>query len=102
MERSIAELGPWFYPFDFGGGLRAPSRIPEAVAEIFGTRLEMVNRVADAHFGARLREISCLDIGCHEGFYSIEMARKGVRRVRGIDVREDNLRRARFVADFGV
>ncbi|HWP83567.1 MAG TPA: methyltransferase domain-containing protein, partial [Terriglobia bacterium] len=99
MERRIEELKPWFYPFDFGDGLKAPTKIPPEVEGIFETRLEMAARVAEAHFGPRLPRIACLDIGCHEGFYSFAMARKGVGRVVGVDVRESNLRRARFVAE---
>jgi len=57
-----------------------------------------LNRVVDAHFGDRLGQIRCIDVGCHEGFYSAAMARKGVREVRGVDVRASNLEKARFVA----
>lgn len=99
IQAKIAELAPWFYPFDFGGGLRAPSSIPPEVSGIFDTRLEMVSRVVDAHFGVRLPGIACLDIGCHEGFYSLALAKQGAGRVVGVDVREDNLRKARFVAE---
>ena len=99
IEQGLARLAPWFYPFDFGNGLQAPSKIPAEVSAIFETRLEMVHRAVDAHFGARLPQITCLDVGCHEGFYSMAMARKGAGRVVGMDVRESNLRKARFVAE---
>jgi ubiquinone/menaquinone biosynthesis C-methylase UbiE len=99
IERKVAELGPWFYPFDFGDGVKAPTKIPPEVEGIFETRREMVERAVEAHFGERLPQIACLDIGCHEGFYSIAMARMGVGRVVGVDVRESNLRRGRFVAE---
>ncbi len=98
IEKNIADLGPWFYEFDFGGGIKTQSAIPAAVTQIFDTRLQMVNTVVDRHFGNRLPDISCIDVGCHEGFYSIATAKKGVRRITGVDVREDNLRRARFAA----
>jgi ubiquinone/menaquinone biosynthesis C-methylase UbiE len=99
MQKRIAELAPWFYPFNFGNGITAPTKIPPEVEGIFKTRLEMVQQVVDAHFGSRLPEIACADIGCHEGFYTIAMAKKGIARLVGIDVRESNLRRARFVAE---
>jgi len=103
MAARIAELAPWFYPFDLGHGLRTESAIPPEVTGIFETRLEMVNQVVERRFGPRLPEITCLDVGCHEGFYTAAMARKGMRRVVGMDVREMNLRKARFVADaFGL
>jgi ubiquinone/menaquinone biosynthesis C-methylase UbiE len=99
IQENIERLGPWFYPFELGNGLRTTSAIPEQVTGIFQTRIEMVSRVVDGHFGSRLPDISCMDIGCHEGFYTIAMARKGVRRLVGLDVRESNLRKARFVAE---
>jgi len=99
VQAKITELGPWFYEFDFGNGLRTSSAIPAAVTQIFQTRLEMVNSAIERHFGPRLPEISCIDVGCHEGFYSVAMAKKGIPSVTGVDVREANLRRARFVAD---
>jgi len=99
IREGIASHGPWFYRFEFEGGLETTSALPASVVDIFETRRRMVDSVVDRHFGARLAQIECLDIGCHEGFYSLAMARKGVRRVVGIDAREENLSRARFVAD---
>jgi ubiquinone/menaquinone biosynthesis C-methylase UbiE len=99
MVTRITELGPWFYPFDLGHGVRTESAIPASVAGIFETRLAMVNQVVERHFGPRLAESSCLDLGCHEGFYTVAMARRGMRRVVGMDVREINLRKARFVSE---
>ena len=99
IQQEIERLGPWFYEFDLGGGRRTTSALPAEVTPIFATRLEMVSRAAEAHFGSRMRAIDCIDVGCHEGFYSLALARQGARRVLGIDVRESNLKKARFVAD---
>jgi tRNA (mo5U34)-methyltransferase len=98
IQERIAALGPWFYEFDLGVHGRTASTLPPDVLPIHQTRLEMVSRVVDHYFGDRLDEIGCVDVGCHEGFYSVAMARKGVHHVRGIDVREANLVKARFVA----
>src|SRR5689334_8417811 len=99
IKRQAKELGPWFYPYDFGHGVKAESYTPPEVSGIFETRREMAERAVREYFGERLKNISCLDIGCHEGFYSFAMARLGVGRVAGLDVREENLRKARFAAD---
>ena len=97
IQHGIEELGPWFYPFEFGNGLRTTALVPPAVTEIFSTRLTMVESALDAYFGGRERGLDCLDIGCHEGFYALAMARRGMN-VTAIDAREENLSRARFVA----
>src|SRR5580692_9294649 len=78
IQHGIDELGPWFYPFEFDGGLRTTALVPPAVTEIFDTRLRMVESVVESHFGERQRGLDCLDIGCHEGFYSLAMARRGM------------------------
>lgn len=98
IQSGIDRLGPWFYPFDFGGGLRTTAIVPPAVTEIFDTRLRMVEPAVTAYFGTRLQGLECLDIGCHEGFYALAMARLGMK-VSAVDAREENLNRARFVAD---
>jgi ubiquinone/menaquinone biosynthesis C-methylase UbiE len=99
IQQGITDLGPWFYRFEFGGGLQTTPAIPESVVDIFETRRRMVAGAVDAHFGSRISEIDCVDIGCHEGFYSLAMANQGVKHVTAVDARPENLKRARFVAD---
>ena len=99
IEQQIEQLGPWFYEFDLGANHLTRSELPAEVTAIFETRLQMVNAAVESYFGSRLSEINCIDVGCHEGFYSIAMARKGVQHVTGYDVRERNVEKARFVAE---
>ncbi len=96
IRQGIEELGPWFYRFEFGDGLETTPAIPPSVVDIFDTRHRMLSTAVEAHFGSRLRDIECLDIGCHEGFYSLAMARR-VSSVVAVDARPENLNRARFV-----
>ena len=96
-QERLAALGPWFYEFDLGAHGRTVSSLPPEVLPIHQTRLQMVNQVVDGYFGSRLPDIRCLDVGCHEGYYSVAMARKGMREVRGVDVRESSLAKAAFV-----
>src|SRR5579862_489754 len=98
IHDQIAKLSPWFYPFDLGDGIRTATGTPDEVVPIFETRLRMLLPTVQAHFGGRLGEVDCLDVGCHEGYYSVALARAGVRKVVGVDPREENLQRARFVA----
>jgi ubiquinone/menaquinone biosynthesis C-methylase UbiE len=98
-QERMASLGPWFYEFDLGPYGRTVSSLPPEVLPIHETRLQMVDQVVEGYFGSRLRGIRCLDVGCHEGYYSVAMARKGMREVRGVDVRESSLTKAAFVRD---
>jgi ubiquinone/menaquinone biosynthesis C-methylase UbiE len=98
IRRGIAELSPWFYSFDFGNGLRTEAAIPPEVAGIHDTRLRMVESAVRAEFGDTAAGIDCLDIGCHEGYYSLAMARRGFH-VTGVEPRDQSLTRARFVMD---
>lgn len=43
--------------------------------------------------------MTVLDIGCNGGFYSIEMKRRGAKRVLGIDHDQQYLDQARFAAE---
>ena len=99
IEKQITDLEPWFYEFNLGNGFRTKSALPTDVQEIFHTRLRMTQDVVVQHFKDRLSKIQCIDVGCHEGFYSMAMASLGVSRVLGIDVREKSLAKAKFVAD---
>ncbi len=95
----IERLGPWFYEFDLGEHGRTVSMLPPEVLPIHSTRLEMMSRAVTGHFGSRLREATAIDVGCHEGYYSIALARQGLKHVLGVDVREASLAKARFVSE---
>jgi ubiquinone/menaquinone biosynthesis C-methylase UbiE len=99
IQERIAELSPWFYNFDLGPFGSTASILPPHILPIHETRLEMVNRAVDAHFAGGFSQIRCLDVGCHEGYFSVAMARKGMREVRGVDVRTQSLEKARLVAE---
>lgn len=98
-QQRLKELGPWFYEFDLGAYGRTTSQLPPEVLPIHQTRLAMLERVVDEHFRGRIEQVRCLDVGCHEGFYTVAMAGKGMREVRGIDVRPESLTKARFVTE---
>lgn len=98
VQQQIEQLGPWFYEFDLGPLGRTTSSLPPEVQAIHATRLEMVDRAVRSHFGARLHEVRAIDVGCHEGFYTMAAASMGVRHVLGVDVRGSSLRKARFIS----
>jgi tRNA (mo5U34)-methyltransferase len=88
----IKALGPWFHNMNLNGVWTAPDHPLGDYPAIKWSRFS-------AAIPADLSGKSVLDIGCNGGFYSIEMKRRGARRVVGIDHDSDYLAQARFAAD---
>jgi tRNA (mo5U34)-methyltransferase len=96
---TIESLAPWFYQFDLGALGKTETKLPPELAGIHQSRLEMLNEAIDRYFSAEeLANATCLDVGCHEGFFAVAIAQRGARRVVGVDVREQSLRKASFAA----
>jgi SAM-dependent methyltransferase len=51
------------------------------------------------HTGGDLQGSRVLDVGCLEGGYTVAFARLGAREAVGLEIRETNLRRCRFLED---
>ena len=92
-------LGPWVHGrFDLGGGVVIES--PNAAQQ---RRLEWIRDALVAHlvaagYSGSSRKLTLLDIGCNAGFFTMELQRRfGFQKAVGIDPRERNIRKARFV-----
>src|SRR5215831_10594899 len=88
----ISELGEWFHNLNLHGVPTAPHHFLGDFPNIKWCQIEHA-------IPQDLRGATVLDVGCNAGFYSIEMKRRGARRVLGIDVDERYLKQARFAAD---
>jgi tRNA (mo5U34)-methyltransferase len=91
IEKRVTELGPWFHNLSLAGVQTAPDHFlgdyPTAKWQNFQDAVPK-----------DLTGMTVLDIGCNGGFYSIEMKRRGAKRVLGIDHDESYLEQARFAA----
>ncbi len=92
LEARIHSLGPWFHNLRLNGIQTAPNHFlgdyPQVKFERFQDTLP-----------EDMTGMSVLDIGCNGGFYSLEMKRRGAKRVVGIDSDEHYLRQARLAAE---
>jgi tRNA (mo5U34)-methyltransferase len=88
----IRALGPWFHNMNLNGVWTAPDHPLGDYPAMKWTRF--ASAIPDDLSGR-----SVLDIGCNGGFYSIEMKRRGARRVVGIDHDGDYLAQAKFAAE---
>lgn len=98
LRQSIASRD-WFYEFDLPEGLAAPCRTPDHVKPIHTTRLDMLWSALDPYVAQRggWGEISAIDIACHQGFFSTQLARRGARGVLGIDARAEHVADAELI-----
>jgi len=87
----ISELGDWFHNFDIQGVQTAPNHFLGDYPSFKWRRFQHA-------IPADLTGKTVLDIGCNAGFYSIEMKRRGAKKVVGIDSDPGYLAQARFAA----
>src|SRR5215831_13482041 len=85
----------WMYEFDLGDGVKTPLLVEE-LRSIHQTREQMIMQTIDQYFPHGLAGKCCLDIACNEGYFAHLLFRRGAR-VKGIDVRETNIQRAKKV-----
>lgn len=91
LAREIAELGDWFHNIDLHGVLTAPNHF---LGDFPNVKWKYIEKVIPRDLSGS----SVLDIGCNGGFYSIQMKRRGAKRVLGIDVDDRYLNQGRYAA----
>ena len=63
-------------------------------------RSGLISATVASLLGERLAHSSFLDMGCHSGFFSFDIAARGAARVTGIELRDSNLAQANFLLEF--
>lgn len=89
----------WFYEFELPDGTRTRSHLPPGVEKIHETRLALMEQALDAAVGRDCSGLSALDLACHQGWFSMHLARRGFRSILGVDGREEHLADARLMAE---
>lgn len=92
LAERVSELGEWFHNLNLRGVSTAPHHFLGDFPNI------KWRQIAPA-IPEDLSGATVLDVGCNGGFYSIEMKRRGAKRVLGIDVDDRYLRQAQFAAE---
>jgi tRNA (mo5U34)-methyltransferase len=97
-KQELANSPPaWMYEFDLGDGIKTPL-LAEELRSIHQTRQQMILPSIERHYPAGLTGIKCLDVACNEGYFSHLLYHRGAT-VRGTDIREYNIQRARAVQE---
>jgi len=84
----------WYYPFRLPSGRVTETRRGDDFIKMHVTRWEMLFSALDRIGGKS--EMTALDLGCNEGFFSQHLA-KICKRVVGIDARAENIQKAQML-----
>ena len=89
----------WFYPFRLPSGQVTPTYDGGALDAIHSTRLAMLQSALRAEFGQSIAERSVIDIACHQGWFSTQLAQMGARDVLAVDARAEHVADATLIRD---
>jgi SAM-dependent methyltransferase len=101
LRERVEAMRPWLMTFPFGDGI-VPVPDPEVArvsADAIRYRRDLVCEPILALLGSDAVDTTVLDIGCNCGFFSLDLADRGVGHVRGIDLRRHSIRQANFLAE---
>ena len=80
----LREVGPWYHQVDLGNGLRTRDVFPAEGPQPVDHPLTRWEAVRD-HIPADLSGMRVLDVGCADGFFTVEVARRGADEVVATD-----------------
>lgn len=98
LEAELASGVGWMYPWDLGTGEPLPLLNPE-LPEIHRTRAELIEGPVREALAAAGAGASALDLACSEGWFAHRLLDWGAERVVAVDLRAENVRRARLLRD---
>ncbi len=97
-KQTLANSEPrWMYEFDLGDGIKTPL-LTEELRSVHETREKAIFPLIDRLYPKGLERRHCLDVACNEGYFSQLLYQRGAA-VKGIDIRDLNIQRARTIQE---
>lgn len=102
IREAIQRFGHWEYYFEFGHGLttRINASFNDRTMDFHRYRSTLISETIMQLLGPDAAAASVVDLACHCGQFSFDLAFRGVQAVQGIEYREKNLAQARFLKDY--
>ncbi len=98
LQQALTNLGPWSFHFKLREKLFTNDN-PVGKNRLL-CRSHLITSTVEKLLGSALAESTFLDMGCHSGFFSFDIASRGALGVTGIELRESNVAQANFLSDF--
>lgn len=95
LQDTIRKLGPWFHQIDLGDSIKTRSVFASPGPQPLDHPLSRWNKIKDV-LPVDMHGMRVLDVGCSDGFFSIEMARRGAQ-VLSVDAERSAVRRLRWL-----
>jgi len=88
----------WFYRFDLPSGRQTASELADEVVKIHDTRWQMLKAALEPLCDGDWSKLTCLDLGCNQGYFAFQLARLGCRQVVGVDARAAHISDANLLS----
>ncbi len=95
LTTQLEQLAPWDFWFQLAPGVTTNSN--NVTRNRIVCRSHLISRTIETLLGKNAHQARILDMGCHSGFFSLDMASRGVQHITGVELREENIRQARFL-----
>ena len=89
----------WFYPFRLPSGHVTTTYDGGALDAIHATRLAMLKAALRAEYGDSIADRAVIDIACHQGWFSTQLAEMGARDVLAVDACAEHVADATLIRD---
>ena len=92
----------WFYEFELPNGIKTKTDSSDGVRQLHLFRRNVLLDVIQAHFGDQACNLKALDIGSHEGYFTVELAKR-FKSVQGVEKNAESLSSSKMIFDaFGI
>ncbi len=98
LRNKIKENGPWGFWFSLAPGINT-KKIDMHGRNRIVCRSHLISAAVQKFMGKNISDNTVLDIGSHSGFFSLDMAHRGVKSVKGVELRPENIKQAKFLQD---
>jgi len=95
VNQKIQSLGHWFQHIDLGNGLKTITEGKPA-----GYNPETRWKFLEPYVPKDLKGKTVLDVGCNAGYFSLQMAKRGAKRIVGVDPFQEHIDQTLFISDW--